>query len=214
MSIDWEVLIRLENLSDATVRVSTRDPSLFRGDSTGTRITISDLRERNWTRGEVRRLQRQVTSISSPFEGGSDEFYPWLEVPGHEDWVTGVPDVTALMERAPWKFQFRFEDGRFDWKYRFPRDMTSSAGRSWPSSISPQLGLWCDHSSTRPSGCESRSATVAPAGSSRSGRWRQRHGLKHSDETGREGDSATLRAATRVNAEQALRRVMRKPTRR
>ena len=119
VSIDWEVLIRQENLSDATVRVSTRDPSLFRGDSTGTRITISDLRERNWTRGEVRRLQRQVTSISSPFEGGSDEFYPWLEVPGHEDWVTGVPDVTALMERAPWKFQFRFEDGRFDWKYRF-----------------------------------------------------------------------------------------------
>ena len=119
VSIDWEALIRQENLSDATVRVSTRDPALFRGDRTGTRITISELRERNWTRGEVRRLQRQVTSISSPFEGGSDEFYPWLEVPGHEDWVTDVPDVTALLERAPWKFQFRFEDGRFDWKYRF-----------------------------------------------------------------------------------------------
>ncbi len=119
VSIDWEALIRQENLSDATVRVSTRDPALFRGDNTGTRITISDLRERNWTRGEVRRLQRQVTSISSPFEGGSDEFFPWLEVTGHEDWVAGVPDVDALLKRAPWKFQFRFEEGRFDWKYRF-----------------------------------------------------------------------------------------------
>ena len=119
VSIDWARLIRRKNLSDAMVRVTMRDPKLFLGGDTGTRITISDLRERNWTRGEVRRLQRQVTSISSPFEGGSDEFYPWLEVPGHEDWVTGVPDVTALMERAPWKFQFRFEDGRFDWKYRF-----------------------------------------------------------------------------------------------
>ena len=119
VSIDWNVLIRQENLSDATVRISTREPALFRGDRTGARITISELRERDWTRGEVRRLQRQVTSISSPFEGGSDEFSPWLEVPDHEDWVTGVPDVDALLKRAPWKFQFRFEDSRFSWKYRF-----------------------------------------------------------------------------------------------
>ena len=37
------------------------------------------------------------------------------------------------------------------------------------------------------SGCESRPATVAPAGSSRSGWWRQQHRLKHSDATGRLG---------------------------
>ena len=119
VSINWADLIRQENLSDAMVRAIERDPIVFRGNHTGTRITISELRERNWTRGEVRRLQRQVTSISSPFEGVSDEFWPWLEVPGHEDWVTDVPDVGALLERAPWKFQFRFDEGRFDWKYCF-----------------------------------------------------------------------------------------------
>ena len=37
------------------------------------------------------------------------------------------------------------------------------------------------------SGCESRPATVAPVGSSRSGWWRQQHRLKHSDATGRLG---------------------------
>ena len=64
------------------------------------------------------------------------------------------------------------------------------------------------------SGCESRPATVAPAGSSRSGRWRQRHRLKHSDDNGPPlGGSATMRAATRVSAEQASERRMRKPTR-
>lgn len=119
VSIDWARLIRRKNLSDAMVRVIKREPIVFRGDSTGTRITISELRERNWTRGEVRRLQRQVTSISSPFEGGSDEFSPRLEVPGHEEWVTDVPDVGTLLERAPWEFRFRFDDGRFDWEYQF-----------------------------------------------------------------------------------------------
>ena len=119
VSIDWAKLIRRKKLSDAMVRVVERDPVVFRGDDTGTRITISQLRERNWSRGEVRRLQRQVTSISSPFEGGSDEFSPCLEVPGHEDWVTDVPDVGALLERAPWVFRFRFDDGLIDWKYHF-----------------------------------------------------------------------------------------------
>ena len=119
VSINWAKLIRRRNLSDAVVRVIKRNPVVFRGDGTGTRITISELRERNWTRGEVRRLQRQVISISSPFEGVSDEFSPCLEVPGHEDWVTGVPDVGTLLERAPWEFRFRFDEGHFDWEYRF-----------------------------------------------------------------------------------------------
>ena len=119
VSIDWDTLIRQQNLSDATVRVSTRDPVVFRGTHTGTRITVSELRERNWTRGEVGRLQRQVTTISSPFAGDSDEFVPWLEVPGHEEWATRVPDVDALLNRAPWQFEFRFVDGHFYWKYQF-----------------------------------------------------------------------------------------------
>ena len=119
VSIDWNVLIQQQDLQDATVRVSTRSPVVFREDRTGTRITVSELREKDWTRGQVRRLQRQVTTISSPFAGSSDEFTPCLEVPGHEDWVTDVPDVDTLLDRAPWKFEFSFISGAFSWKYHF-----------------------------------------------------------------------------------------------
>ena len=119
VSIDWAALIRQTELSDAMVQVTTRDPIVFCGAKTGTRITISELRESKWSRGEVRRLQRQITSITSPFASRSDRFETWLEVPGYEDWVTGVPDVDVLLKRAPWRFRFRFDDGRFDWKYWF-----------------------------------------------------------------------------------------------
>ena len=119
VSINWAALIRRKDLADATVRVVKRDPTVFRGDQTGTRITISELRERNWTRGEIRRLQRQVNSITSPFNRGSHEFSPRLEVPGHADWVADVLDVGALLDRAPWEYRFRFDDGGFDWHYRF-----------------------------------------------------------------------------------------------
>ena len=58
-----------------------------------------------------------------------------------------------------------------------------------------------------PSGCEPRPATVAPAGSSRSGRWRQRHRLKHSDAKGPPWAVQRPRGLQReVNAAQASKR--------
>ena len=119
VSINWADLIRQPHLSDAIVRVVARNPVVFRGENTGTRITISELRERKWTRGEVRRLQRQITSIVLPFTSRSDHFEARLEAPGLEDWVTGVPDVDVLLKRAPWWFRFIFINGRFDWEYSF-----------------------------------------------------------------------------------------------
>ena len=62
------------------------------------------------------------------------------------------------------------------------------------------------------SGCESRPATVAPAGSNRS----NRGGNEAVEAFGVEGpsrDLAIVQAVTRVNVEQASKRVMRKPTR-
>ena len=119
VSIDWAELIRQPNLSDALVQVITREPVVFSGADTGTRITISELRESKWTRGDIRRLQRQITSIASPFTDRSDQFVTKLEAPGYEDWLADVPDVDVLLKRAPWQFRFRFLDGRFDWTYSF-----------------------------------------------------------------------------------------------
>ena len=60
VSIDWETLTRHQNLSDAAVQVIARDPVVFVGTRTGTQITISDLRKKVWTRGEVRRGRRRA----------------------------------------------------------------------------------------------------------------------------------------------------------
>ena len=117
--IDWSELIAKPFLSDAKVVVTTRTPEVFTGNRTGTRITITQLREREWTRGDVRRLQRQITSISSPFVERSDRFEATLSVPDHPDWISGVPDIDALLARAPWYYSFTFENGRLSWEYEF-----------------------------------------------------------------------------------------------
>lgn len=117
--IDWSELMEKQFLSEAKVGVRTRTPEVFKGSKTGTRLTISKLRETTWTRGEVRRLLRQITSIASPFTHRSDRFETELKVPDHPDWVSGIPDVDVLLKRAPWYFRFSLEDGVLDWTYEF-----------------------------------------------------------------------------------------------
>ena len=119
VAIDWRQLIDERFLADAMVEVRTRDPEHFKDGATGTRIVIRSLREREWNRGEVRRLQRQITSISSPFTKRSDKFVATLRVSDHPDWVAGVPDVKALLRRAPWKYTFTFKNGTLDFVYQF-----------------------------------------------------------------------------------------------
>lgn len=119
VTINWDALIEKPFLADAEVTVRTRPAEHFVGEKTGTRMTISRLREKTWSRGEVRRLLRQITSISSPFVDRSDKFSTVLLVPEHPDWVAGVPDVEVLLERAPWRFQFTFDNGLLDWSYEF-----------------------------------------------------------------------------------------------
>ena len=120
VTIDWDEQIRKKYLSDTDIKVVSRKPIVFTGSRTGTKLTISRLREATgWSRGEVRRLLRQITSISSPFQKASDSFRTVLKVPDHPDWVDKLPDVEALLARAPWHFSFTFFKGVLEWKYSF-----------------------------------------------------------------------------------------------
>ena len=119
VEIDWMELISKEFLDEAPVRIRVRKPDVFTGSTTGTRIRISELRS-EWPRGDVRRLLRQITSISSPFNEPSG-FEAILEVPGNEAWIDNIPDVQAILKRAIWKFSFTLENGVYDWKFEFRR---------------------------------------------------------------------------------------------
>jgi signal transduction histidine kinase len=122
VKIDWAEMISHEFLDDAAVTVETREPQVFTGDQTGTEIRISELREANWTRGEIRRLYRQITSISSPFGSqGKDDFVASLLVPGVPQWIERLPDPAELLKRAPWKYTFNFDGENFAFKYNFKR---------------------------------------------------------------------------------------------
>ena len=118
VEINWNELIKQPFLDEAPVKIIVRPPEAFTGEATGTRIEVRELRGDDWTRGEVRRLYNQITSICSPFET-SGSFKVTLKVPGYETWISDLPDVSQILDRAIWKFSFTLDNGKFDWRYEF-----------------------------------------------------------------------------------------------
>ena len=117
--IRWTKLVAQRYLDEAPITIGVRQRArAFANGKTGTRIEIRKLRTMDWSRREIRNLYNQVTSICSPF-GESDGFRVDLRVPGREDWIADLPDVSEILDRAIWKFRFRLDGGRFDWRYEF-----------------------------------------------------------------------------------------------
>ena len=115
---DWEELLKETYLTDAEITVSQRTPEVFK-DTTGTLIKVGRLRSDGWTRGEIRDLYRQVTSIASPFGDRVGDFEVRLDVPEHPEWVGTLPGVHQLLEMAPYRFEFDFDGERLHYRYEF-----------------------------------------------------------------------------------------------
>ncbi|WP_418132665.1 ATP-binding protein [Variovorax sp. 375MFSha3.1] len=119
VSIDWSDLMSTRFLEDAAVTVIEREAKIFKGNTTGTRIRIDDLSQKDWSRAEVRDLYRQITSISSPFSSKADDFSIEFYIPGFQNWISELPDASTLLDRAPWKFKFEFDGHTINYTYEF-----------------------------------------------------------------------------------------------
>lgn len=117
VEFDWDQLLAQHYLSEAEVTIVERAPKVF-AESTGTLIEIGRLRGSEWTRGEIRDLYRQVTSIASPFGDRGDDFRVEMAVPAHPDWLD-LPSVDQLLGMAPYTFDFDFDGERLRYRYEF-----------------------------------------------------------------------------------------------
>jgi len=115
--LDWEQLLSHDFLDEIRVAVIEREPELFTGDTHGTRVEITRLREA-WPRGAVRDLHRSLTSIADPTAGPSD-FNVELDVPGAEYLIDDLPDPRRILELAMWDFSFVFDGHEIRWDYVF-----------------------------------------------------------------------------------------------
>jgi signal transduction histidine kinase len=117
VEFDWKRFLSGKHLSDVPVTVRERDPEIFQGDKTGTRIEITQLRHQ-WTRGMVRDLARAVTSICSPFEE-SGSFKTRVVLKDNQDWLKGLLTLEDLKRYALFSAVCTISGDQLRYQYRF-----------------------------------------------------------------------------------------------
>ncbi|MDW2146547.1 ATP-binding protein [Vibrio sp. 378] len=125
ITIDWPKLINeAEYIEDTRVTITPLDKPEFFQSETGTRIEIGDLNNTHWTRGDLRRLKRLLTSLISPFKTVSD-FDVTLTVPGREKDISDLLEAQDILDKALWTYDFIIDEkGRFSSNYSFTPPQT------------------------------------------------------------------------------------------
>ncbi|EKO3925334.1 ATP-binding protein [Vibrio metschnikovii] len=120
ISIDWPRLIsEAAYIEDTKVTITPLDTPEFFDSETGTRIEIRALNNTHWTRGDLRRLKRLLTSLISPFKTVSD-FEVNLKIPGREKDIADLLDAKDILSKALWTYDFIIdEDGKFSSTYTY-----------------------------------------------------------------------------------------------
>lgn len=120
IDINWpEEIENSEYIDDVEIDIfENATPQNIKGES-GTLIEISGLHKLDWKRGEIRSLNKLITSIISPFSNISD-FKVNLNVQGSKDHLKGLPDVREILDESIWKFEFEIDlEANFKWNYSF-----------------------------------------------------------------------------------------------
>lgn len=120
ITIDWPKLIdEAQYIEDTRVTITPLETPKYFESGTGTRIEIGDLNNTHWTRGDLRRLKRLLTSLVSPFKSVSD-FDVHLSVPGREKDVADLLEAQDILDKALWTYDFIIdENGQFSSTYVF-----------------------------------------------------------------------------------------------
>lgn len=121
VEIKWkEFLQSAKDLTGLEFTLQELDqPEVFKGDTHGTLIEITDLNRKEWERRDLRDLKKLTESLKSPFENVSD-FNVDLKVPGRDDEIEDLLKASDILDRAVWIYSFKLDAlGNFDWTYEF-----------------------------------------------------------------------------------------------
>ncbi|HEX04223.1 MAG TPA: sensor histidine kinase [Bacteroidetes bacterium] len=117
LDMDWTTLIENYYLENAAVTVTERQPEVFTGDSHGTLIRITGIKD-NWTRGDVRRVYRSITAMVSPF-APQETFNVRFSMEPNKEWLADLFSAEKAREYALFHFDFGLDEDGLTWKYCF-----------------------------------------------------------------------------------------------
>lgn len=99
LKINWNIFQNPRYLSDVPIDIQERTPSVFLDNSTGTQITVRQLKF-EWTRAKVRELYRGINALCSPFDA-PDSFSVNFEIDeDKQKWLSDLLTWEKVKESA------------------------------------------------------------------------------------------------------------------
>lgn len=134
LTIDWDELIQSsEDFEGLSVEVEHNVPS-FPQFPNGTRITLTQLRDENWTRAKVTQTVRKLQNIVNPFNT-TDDFT--IKITSNSEtvqkWIESVQTPVDILQDAMFQYHFTLKKqntgqklAQFCWHYKFcPKNFPS-----------------------------------------------------------------------------------------
>ncbi|WHI44649.1 ATP-binding protein [Microbulbifer sp. TRSA001] len=120
VKINWSDLEQHKYLDEAKIDIKERVPETFLGDSHGTRITISNLKQK-WRRGDIRKLYRSVLGMTSGKVDKSSEtgFSVNFSLEPDKKWLDGFFDPDTARDQSMFRLTFEMDDHGLSYEYSF-----------------------------------------------------------------------------------------------
>ena len=136
LRIDWDDLISSsKEVEGLSVDVENNILDVLEGRN-GTRITLTQLREENWTKSKVTQMVRKLQNIINPF-APSDLFQIVIKsnIYQVQQWINSVRTPVETLNDSLYQYSFSLEKSnkengltRFSWHYRFnPKNFPPSS---------------------------------------------------------------------------------------
>lgn len=120
VDIDWESFVKNDLLSEAKIKIREREPEVFKGEKTGTRITVGKLKQ-SWKRGEIRKLYRQILgmTVANITEKKAADFDVSFNIEPNNDWLKDLLDPKEIQDHSLFRFDFTLDDNGLSYEYNF-----------------------------------------------------------------------------------------------
>lgn len=115
--INWNDFDNDKYLDEISVEVYERIPQVFLGESSGTRIEITELKH-EWNAREYRNVYKNILALNSPFLT-NDSFRVKIKS-NHSEWEKGMIEFDELQDRALYKARIALENDMItEYSYEF-----------------------------------------------------------------------------------------------
>lgn len=115
--INWNDFDNDKYLDEIGVEVYERIPQVFLGESSGTRIEITELKH-EWNAREYRNVYKNILALNSPFLT-NDSFRVKIKS-NHSEWEKGMIEFDELQDRALYKARIALENDMItEYSYEF-----------------------------------------------------------------------------------------------